>query len=386
MPVAFVKFSRGLTSIYNSLSVKDPNTLYLVYDANDSLTGKLYLGDKLISGVGNGSSISLNDLADVSITGTLEDGMVLQYNASTSGGSPYWEAVSVADLLAGQSISGDGSDVSIVADLNNISSPSENDIAIVSGNAYVYDGTQWVQLTNTSLADRISALESAVGAPAEGQNAATGLFKDIDDINDALSNVYTKSEIQQYISNLSHLKYEVVASVAAINTTATDAATTIYLVPKSTTGTNDGYDEYFVVNGSLEKIGEWNTDADLSNYVQTTDSRLLTPVQQIKLDAITLDANDNLTITSSQVSDLAQAISDNQFIKSVDVSTFSVDSNGKLELIDIPASVLDLSNYVTYAVVGDLSDIDDRVSANSTLVDEINAIKESIIWNTITAE
>ena len=37
---------------------------------------------------------------------------------------------------------------------------------------------------------------------------------------------------------------------------------------------DDGYDEYFVTNGALEKIGSW--DADLTGYVQDDDNRLLT--------------------------------------------------------------------------------------------------------------
>jgi hypothetical protein len=35
-------------------------------------------------------------------------------------------------------------------------------------------------------------------------------------------------------------------------------------VPKDN-AINDGYDEYFVINNSLEKIGSW--DVDLRNYV-----------------------------------------------------------------------------------------------------------------------
>lgn len=382
MPVAFVKFSRGLSSVYNNLSRKDPDTLYLVYDANDSLTGKLYLGDKLISGVGSGSAIYLNDLADVSISGTLEDGMLLQYNASTSGGTPYWEAVSLSDVLAGQNIGGGNSNVSIVNSLNSITSPNENDIAVVNGDVYIYDGSDWIQFTNSDLEDRLSDLETAVGAPAEGQSPATGLFKDIEDLENALDNVYTKSEIQSYISGLSHLKYEVVASLQDIDTTDSDATTTVYLVPKSTSGTNDGYDEYFVVSGSLEKIGDWGVD--LSNYVQTNDSRLLTSAQQDKLDAITLDANDNLVITASQVSDLASALNSAGLIKSVEAGVFNVDNNGELTLVGLPQALI--SNFVTRSEVGNLSNLNNRVSANSTIVDEINSIKDSIIWNTITNE
>ena len=75
--MAFVKFSRGLLSAYNNLSRKDPDTLYLVYESNESTSGSLYLGSKLISSVGSVIPTSLNDLSDVSISGSLEDGMLL---------------------------------------------------------------------------------------------------------------------------------------------------------------------------------------------------------------------------------------------------------------------------------------------------------------------
>lgn len=41
---------------------------------------------------------------------------------------------------------------------------------------------------------------------------------------------------------------------------------TIYLVPKTNTGTRNIYDEYMYINGAWEKIGD--TEVDLTNYVQ----------------------------------------------------------------------------------------------------------------------
>lgn len=47
------------------------------------------------------------------------------------------------------------------------------------------------------------------------------------------------------------------------------AAGTIYLIAKTTAGTNDAYDEYIWVNNGFEYLG--TTAVDLSGYVQTTD-------------------------------------------------------------------------------------------------------------------
>jgi len=42
-----------------------------------------------------------------------------------------------------------------------------------------------------------------------------------------------------------------------------------------------------IINGSLEKIGDWK--ADLTNYVQTDDNRLLTDEQKAKLEKLIID-------------------------------------------------------------------------------------------------
>ena len=83
------------------------------------------------------------------------------------------------------------------------------------------------------------------------------------------SDVYTKSEtdaaIEAAIAGVDHLKRKVVVSVESIDKTADDADLYIYMVPNSE-GT---YDEYMIIEGELEKVGDWKTD--LSGYV-TTDT------------------------------------------------------------------------------------------------------------------
>lgn len=91
----YVKFIRGTTAAFTALTVKDPNTLYFISD--DNVSGKLYLGSKLISGGGGGSSdvANLNDLADVVIS-TVGDKQLLIYNAETS----KWENAAVSTLIS----------------------------------------------------------------------------------------------------------------------------------------------------------------------------------------------------------------------------------------------------------------------------------------------
>lgn len=374
--MAFVKFSRGLLSVYNNLTRKDPDTLYLVYENLDSTYGSLYLGDKLISSIsGSASNLSLGDLTNVSLPNELEDGMLLQYNAST--GEGIWEAVPLTDIISGGG-SSSSNNISLVESLNSIQNPSEKDIAIIGSDVYVYDGSDWVQLSNNDLAGRIADLESSVGHAADAEEGivATGLYAELETLQSSLGNVYTKTEVNNYISQqiaaAQHLRYEVVSDISDINTTADEAEYTVYLVPKDEAETNNGYDEYFVVDEVLEKIGSWDIDSD----------RLLTEEQKKKLDSLDLDENDQVIIQAVQVGGLTQTIQDNQYIKSVAPGTFEVTSEGELQLKSVPS--IDLSGYVQKTLyqseVGDLNNLQNRVSNNSSLVDEINFIKTSIYW------
>ena len=368
--MAFVKFSRGLISSYNNLSRKDPDTLYLVYENLNADNGLLYLGDKLISTVGNNTSLSLGQLADVAINGTLEDGMLLQYNAHTAGQvgeEGKWEAVNLSSVIP-EIIN--NSNISFAEALSNIENPKNKDIAIIGEDAYIYNN-EWVHLTDSSIINRITNLENQVGHAANiSENIpATGLYKDIEDLK---SNVYTKEEIISQIANLDHLHYEIVSDISDIDLSNENRDNNIYLVPKIE-AENDGYDEYFVINGYLEKIGSW----DVNNFLSEDDRK--------KLDSLTLDENDNVIIQATQVGGLQQAIQDNQLIKSVQVGTFEVTPQGELQLSSVPS--IDLSGYVKKevfnATVGDLENLTNRVSSNSSIVDEINHIKESIIWQEI---
>lgn len=382
--MAFVKFSRGLISQYDSLSQKDKNTLYLVYDSTSSTKGKLYLGDKLISSA-DISSIKLSDISDISMPESLTDGMLLQYNQSTvPGESGRWEARPIADVLSDYEGSGGSSNIPVVDNLNNIENPSKNDIAIQGTELFIYDGNQWQPLTVSDLENKVADLETKVGVEAntESGQVATGLYKKLKDLRSDL-----QTEIMNSIAKAQHLRYQIVNEISEIDLSDKDAtANVVFLVPKSSedTHSDDGYDEYFVTNGALEKIGSW--DADLTGYVQDNDNRLLTNQQKQKLDSIGYDSESNQAIIStSQVTNLNQFVQENSYIRDVEAGVFSVDENGKLELVSVPSDAL--TNYVSTPVfnstVGDITKITGYETGH-TLVDEINVIKASVIWQELT--
>lgn len=63
-----------------------------------------------------------------------------------------------------------------------------------------------------------------------------------------------------------HLTRAIVASADAIDTTAQDADKYIYMAPKANAEAGNEYDEYMVIGGKVERIGD--TGVDLSGYVQ----------------------------------------------------------------------------------------------------------------------
>ena len=105
------------------------------------------------------------------------------------------------------------------------------------------------------LGQRVSALET---------NAPTKVG---DLTNDKKYQTETEvSAANKAVAAADHLKRKIVASTGDIDLKAADAAQYIYMVPKGTAGTSDKYDEYMVIDGVLEKMGDWKVD--LSGYVQ----------------------------------------------------------------------------------------------------------------------
>ena len=79
---------------------------------------------------------------------------------------------------------------------------------------------------------------------------------------------YTQAEVDALIAGVASLNIEVVASLPVSDI----STSTIYLVPKSTPGTDNYYDEYINTDGTSagwELIGD--TQIDLTDYVTTTD-------------------------------------------------------------------------------------------------------------------
>lgn len=99
------------------------------------------------------------------------------------------------------------------------------------------------------------------------------------------SGFQTSSDVITLIQQSGKVSFVKVESLSAIDVTASDADKKIYLVPIASgdASENNGYDEYMVVDGALEKVG--STKVDLSGYLQesdvATDSEVTTALNAI---------------------------------------------------------------------------------------------------------
>lgn len=206
------------------------------------------------------------------------------------GGTVY--AATKADLSAS-----DDSVISGYFDQNKDAKPKKGDVFVVTTtvdgstyeqSAYFYDGSAWVAMTGSVDADKVILRENITLA---------GGYTQVGDLtNDQKFQTETQvsTAISKAVAAADHLKRKVVNSTADIDLKAADASQYIYMVSKGTAGEADKYDEYMVIDGVLEKMGDWGVD--LSGYVQKETGKGLstndyTTAEKTKLGGIEEGAN-----------------------------------------------------------------------------------------------
>lgn len=365
----YVKFQRGTLAAYNNLRVKDLDTLYFIYADTNNQYGSLYLGDKLISG-GEVSvvSSSLADLSDVNLTNAA-DGQILSYDAA----SGKWKNLNLAQAIEDAGIEtgtkvtqvtpNDGEDDDQAID-RVITDPKQGDIAFVGDNVYIYNGDSWQQISGASEAELVSLqnevadLKEVVGIPAEGNDPATGLHA-------VIAEKITATEANQLIAtavdNLNHLSYQKVDELSDIDTSVSNADRYIYLVPQTPGNLNDLYDEYLVIDGSLEKMGQWGAGA--LSELETTVGDLSDIINGISASG-----------NNPAVPGLVDTISDlNDIINGVPASGNNPAIPGLVDRVTIlETAVGDLSQLYNYDAQNPIS-----------IVNTINEVNERLVWQQI---
>ena len=259
----YVKFFRGSLSAWERLLLTpqriDNDTLYFVYEsAEHSDEGKLYLGQKLISGVGEGSgssNININDIGDIYIDdSTIADKQLLVYNDTTE----RWENADLADIIntavsvfSGASALSDGS-----AGLVPAPSRGDQDKFLRGNGAWAtislpsFDPNVF-SVNNNNVVNIIGFTEAAVGTLPIKTNSGSIEWAAIGAGN-----------ISRQIISQTDLDDLIEAGTAS--------ESIIYMVPiDDPVDTGDRYEEFLIISGHQEKIGTIG-DVNLNDYVTTS--------------------------------------------------------------------------------------------------------------------
>ena len=148
----------------------------------------------------------------------------------------------------------------------NIKTINEQSI-LGSGNLEIEGVTNYSELSNKPKINNVELNGNKTSSDLGLQPAGNYITKAVNDLENYYkkTETFTKQEVNDLISAISTLDLQVVQTLP----TQDISTTTIYLVPKTTTETNDIYDEYIYVSNAWEHIG--STQADLTNYVENTD-------------------------------------------------------------------------------------------------------------------
>lgn len=333
--IHYVKFIRGSIQAWNNLLTTpdkiDDDTLYFIYSsAQNTKEGKLYLGQKLISGVGEGNIVNINDIGDVFIDNeSIQDKQLLVYNETNE----QWENASLSDIIdtAIGVMQGATSQTAGISGL--VPAPQAGDedkflkgngtwtpIAVPTFNNDIFEvNNNEVTLNGFGLA--------AVGSiPIKTSNGIEWTSAPVDTLN-------------RQITTLEKLQ----AQLAGTDPEPIDYNTIYMVLNGNNTESSNKYDEYMVIGDNLELLGTFG-EVNLNNYV----------TQQVF----------NSTIQSLE--DILQDTTDE------DTGETNYGLVSRVTNIE--------NNYVTQAQIGDLNTLL-LSDGNTTLVQEVNTISERLKWH-----
>ena len=110
--------------------------------------------------------------------------------------------------------------------------------------------------------------------------------------------------IASAVAAVDHLSRKKVASLDAIDLTASDADKFVYMVPKEGGKNGDKYNEYMVLDGALEPVGDWAVD--LSGYQPREEGKGLssndyTAAEKEKLAGIEFASDEEVTAALAEI-------------------------------------------------------------------------------------
>lgn len=152
----------------------------------------------------------------------------------------------------------------------------------------------------TALSQKVDELVTVGGEPnviTAVKNNGTAL-----EVTDKAVDIGTS--IASAVAAADHLQRKKVASVEDIDPAAEGADKFIYMVPKTGGKNGDKYDEYMVLDGAVEPVGDWAVD--LSGYVPVEEGKGLstndyTTAEKDKLAGIEFATDEEVTAALAEI-------------------------------------------------------------------------------------
>ena len=333
--VHYVKFMRGSVAAWEILKTTpekiSDDTLYFVYqNAQTSTEGKLYLGQKLISGVGDGSfsgDININDIGDVYIDGqTLADQQILVYNDTTE----QWENTSLSTIIDTAVGVMTGATANAAGTSGLVPVPRAGD----DGKFLRGDGT-WSKINIPTFNTDIFSLDQDQQYIINGYNLASVVSIPIKTNNGIEWSNSVVGKIEYKITTMEKIQ----AQISGQDPEPIDPEA-IYLIDNGNDpSSGNKYDEYIVVGNRLEQIGTFG-NVNLTEYVK-------------------------VTTFNTEISKLEDVLYDTTNEQTGDTDYGLISRVTYLE-----------TNCVTKSEVGDLNQL---LLHSATLVDEVNTINTNLM-------
>lgn len=325
---------RGSISAWEALQATpekiNDDTLYFIYrNAQTSKEGKLFLGQKLISG-DQLEEISIDKIGDVYIDDeVLSDKQILVYNET----SQQWENTSLTTIIdtAVGTMVGATENTDGISGLVPVPQAGDQD-------KFLKGSGTWATIDIPTFDTQVFTLNSNEVTLNDFNFASVGSIPIKTENGLEWTNVKIGS-LSREITTLEKLQ----AQLAGTDPDPIDPDT-IYMVRNSNDiSSGNLYDEYMVINNKIERLGAFG-QTDLVDYVQvSTFNTAISSLNNILQD--TTEGN-----TGKIIPGLVSR-----------VSTIE-------------------SSYITQADIGDLSSLM-LSDGNSTLVDEVNSLGEKLRWH-----
>lgn len=345
-----VSFATGTQAEYNA-AAKSDDTLYFITDSK-----KIYKGNTSFGGA------EVKTVTSYPTTG--EIGVI--YLNTVDGSCKFWNGTAYNTIVPEitQTLAA-SSTVDQLATAKTVYDFVKSEIAKVDAGG--------INDTITTLENRIKAVEDEMPNKADSATTLAGYG-----ITDAYTKTEANSAIASAVANASHLKREIVTTLP--DTSAADA-NTIYMIAKADGTGNQKYDEYFLVDGAFEKIGD--TEVDLTAYAKTAD--VTSAIGTAKTEITTAyEAADVTTLNSAKsyadglaanYATAAQGAKADTAVQEVKEGT----ANGTILVDSTPVNVHGLGS----AAYADEGDFDISGAASTALDSAKNYTDAALTWHTL---